>query len=225
MAYSDYGAYIWKNDKNITENCADSTYYFINGKFQKNNDEIKLDDENIISASGHAVLCFESFCIEFFKVYNPVIVFSNGEKIKTDCLNFKNYENKKIKLKISGYYLDDLELINMFQVSYQGNNYCVVCGSQVGNGLDNNYTSKYIIKNLYYDKERGYYFINTKYDVEISSVLNKLIRLDDIKFEKYLMKTYALKPMIKDLFKLDFEGVLFHLEEYLEHKEKIKWLK
>ena len=33
MAYSDYGAYIWKNGENITDECADISCKIIDGKF------------------------------------------------------------------------------------------------------------------------------------------------------------------------------------------------
>lgn len=45
MAYSDYGAYIWKNGENITNECADVSCKIIEGKFVFKNWYDNLVDE------------------------------------------------------------------------------------------------------------------------------------------------------------------------------------
>lgn len=74
MAYSDYGAYIWKNGKNITNECADVSCKIIEGKFVFKNwydnlvDEInKNENEKEKTISGHALINLEKFCISFYK--------------------------------------------------------------------------------------------------------------------------------------------------------------
>ena len=79
MAYSDYGAYIWKNGENITNECADVSCKIIEGKFVFKNwydnlvDEVnKNENEKEKTISGHALINLEKFCISFYKTYNPI---------------------------------------------------------------------------------------------------------------------------------------------------------
>jgi hypothetical protein len=227
MAYSDYGAFVWENGENITKQCCDCSFAYSNNenKFIKINNaeeyEIFEENKNII-VEGHAVLNFGDFCLEFYKVYEPKLVMKNGERKELSVLRKAEYTNKKLKLEIIGYPLDDAELINMFEIRYKDDCYCVTCGSQVGNGLESNHVSKYILKNMIYDKERGYHIFGK---TDITIILDKLIRLDDIDFEKYLMKQYGIKPLIKNIFKFQFKELDYYIDEIQEHRERIKWLK
>ena len=225
MAYSDYGAYIWKNGEDITGKCADKAYYVVNNKWIELDDFEPEENKKYVVAEGHAVLNFGNFCISFFKVYSPVINFTNGGIIQTECLEKLEYLNKSLNLKIRGYSLGDTENINFFNIKYENDVYCVICGSSFGKGFDYYKTSKYIKNNIYYDLEREYYYIHTKNDVDLDIVINKLQRLDSISFEKYLMRQYAIKPFFKDLFKFQFRNAIFHFNEILERRETIKWLK
>lgn len=229
MAYSDYGAYIWKNGKNVTDLYADESYYAIQDgkkfKFYKQDMVEDFIEENTVCSSGHAVIPFGTFCIEFLKVYSPIIKFSNGAIINTKCLEKVNYSNKSLGIKIIGFSLGTSENINMFNIEYKNDSYCVICGSCVGNGFEYKKLSKYIRKNLYYDEDTKRHYIRTKHDIDLDYVIDKLTRLDDIKFEKYWMKEFGIKPFFKDLFKFQFKNAAFHFNEILERKEIIKWLK
>ena len=225
MAYSDYGAYIWKNGEDITKKCADKAYYLINNKWIESDNFEPEDSEKYTVAEGHAVLNFNDFCIGFYKVFSPIIYLNNGEIIRTECLEEIEYSNKDLDLEITGYSLGNFDNINFFNIKYKNNIYCVICGSSFGNGFDDYKTSKYIKKNIYFDPDREYHCVYIKNDVDIDIVISKLQRLDDIKFEKYLMKEYGIKPFFKDLFKFQFKNAIFHFNEILERKEIIKWLK
>ena len=93
MAYSDYGAYIWKNGENITDECADISCKIIDGTFILKNwydnlvNEVSIrtnERENVKTISGHAVINLEKFCISFYKTYNPILHYPNGEYKEID---------------------------------------------------------------------------------------------------------------------------------------------
>lgn len=229
MAYSDYGAFIWKNGENVTNLCADSSFYAVqDGKKKKfyNYDIISdLIDCNDICSSGHAVLCFDTFCLEFLKTYSPIIKFTTGSTINTKCLENIKYTNKSLGIEVTGYSLGDNELVNFFNIKHKDDVYCVICGACVGKGFEYKKLSKYIQKNIYYDKEREYYYFRTKHNISLDYIINKLIRLDEISFEKYLMWNYGIKSFIKDLLKFKIRNAWYHFNDILERKEVIKWLK
>lgn len=219
MAYSDYGAYIWKNGKNITKECADTHYVWNGQKFIKN----RPYSDNSVVASGHAVICFDDICIEFYKLNNPKIIYSTGKKINTEIDEGKDYKSIRRNLEITGYSLGNNEDVNLFEVRYKKDYYCVICGSQVGNGLDDTKLSKYLLKKINYNKENNSYYINC--ETEIDLVIDNLERREQRRFEKFLLKKFGIKPLILSLLKLNFDGIKFHWQTCKEHLEKIKWLR
>lgn len=232
MAYSDYGAYIWKNGENITDECADVSCKIIEGKFVFKNwydnliDEInKNENEKIIS--GHAVINLEKFCISFYKTYNPVLHYPNGEYKEIDIKKKYDYSMEKEQLYIRGYKLGYQTGFYFYEIDYNEDKYCVIIGSAIGKGWDNTQASKYVLKNLVlFEREDGsvLYKIKTKRNTDLDIIFNKLDRLEDIKTEKYWTRKYQ-KQLLNNLFKLKFKNVIWDLNEILEHKEKIKWLK
>lgn len=220
MAYSDFGAYIWKNGENITKECADTHYVWNGEKFVKDVEEY---DEKSVVAGGHAVICLGDFCIEFLKVYNPRIVYHTGKKINTKITEGTDYKSIRKNLEITGFSYGSRELINMFEIRYKKDYYCVICGSQIGNGLDDTKVSKYVLNNIKYNEENKHYYIDS--DVDSDMVIDKLQRLEEIKFEKYLLKNYGIKPLLADLIRFRFDGVQFHWQTCKEHLCKIKWLR
>ena len=220
MAYSDYGAYVWCNEENISKRCTD-THYVWNGKrFVK---DLEDYSEDSIIASGHAVLCFDNFCIEFYKLNEPKIVYSNGKTETLNVFGIKDYINETIGLKVVGFHLGYNNNINEFHIKYKNKIYCVICGTQLGNGLDDTPKSKYLLKHVYYDKEAKHHFIED-YDVDIAIILDKLDRKYDISMTRYWVRVY-LKAFFRDLFARNFNGCSWDWDEMIKHKRKIKWLK
>lgn len=234
MAYSDYGAYIWKNGKNITNECADVSCKIIEGKFVFKNwydnlvDEInKNENEKEKTISGHALINLEKFCISFYKTYNPILYYPNGEYKEVDIRKKFDYSMRKERLYIRGYELGYHTGFYFYEIDYKEDKYCVVIGNAIGKGWDTTPASKYILKHLVlFEREDGssIYRIETKRDIDWDIVFNKLDRLEDINVEKYWLKEYK-KQLCKDLFKLRFKKLAWNLNEILEHKERIKWLK
>ena len=232
MAYSDYGAYIWKNGKNITDECADVACKIIDGEFVFNNwydnlaDKVK-NNENEKTISGHAIINFNKFCISFYKTYNPMLHYTNGEYKEIDIRKKYDYSIEKEELFIRGYELGYQTGFYFYEIDHKEDKYCVVIGSAIGKGWDTTPASKYVLKHLdLFERSDGriFYRIKTNRDIDLDIVFNKLDRLEDIKLEKYWMNKYIIKLFI-DLFKLKFKNLVWDLEQILEHKEKIKWLK
>lgn len=219
MAYSDYGAYIWKNGKNITKECADTHYVWDGNEFIKEEET----NEKSIAASGHAVICLGDFCIEFLKVYNPRVIYSTGKKVNTEIREGKDYKNIRRNVEITGCTLGNSELINLFEIRYKKDYYCVLCGSQMGNGLDNTKLSKFLLKKIRYNKENNRYYFDCETDIDI--IVDNLQRVEERRFERYLLKNYGIKPLLQDLIRFRFDGVRFHWQACKEHLDKIRWLR
>lgn len=228
MAYSDYGAYIWKNGRNITKECADISCKIEDDKFVFENwydnlsDEIK-EKENSKKISGHAIINLEKFCISFYKTYNPRLYYLNGENKEIDIKKKFNYSMQKEKLHIRGYKLGYQTGFYFYQIDYKEDKYCVIIGSAIGNGWDSTPASKYVLKHLKLI-ENNIYKVETKRDVDWDIVFNKLDRLEDISSEKYWIKRY-IRSILIDLFELNFKNLVWDYNQLLDHKEKVKWLK
>lgn len=222
MAYGDWGAFIWKNGANITEICGDTGLYKKDGKIStKVNEEEKERLEQI--DGGHAAIGFGDFGLVFYKTYDPKIwKLGAGEKSATSIGKFP-YENKKLKLRINRRELS--ENIYMYEIEHKGDIYCVIIGNAVGNGWEKQEVSKYILKNIYFDIERKWYIIKSKRTVYIGDVIDKLQREDNIKFKKYELWTFGIKPFIKDLIRLRVGRARYHLDDILDYIEEIKWKK
>lgn len=232
MAYSDYGAFIWKNGENITDKCADIACKLKNGFFGFDDwfdnlgEYLGTESREYKIISGHAVINLGKFCIVFYKTFNPKIYYTDGTSKELNILE-KDYKNKKENLYISGYNLGYETEFFFYEINYKEDKYCVIVGSGIGKGFENTPASKYVLKHLVlFERCDGqiFYRIDTKHDVDWDIVFNKLDRLEDINREKYWLRRYR-KDFLKCLFKFKFKDAIWNLNEALEHKEKIKWLK
>lgn len=157
MAYSDYGAYIWKNGENITDECADISCKIIDGKFILKNwydnlvNEVNNktnERENVKTISGHAVINLEKFCISFYKTYNPILHYPNGEYKEIDIRKKFDYSMRKEQLYIRGYKLGYQTGFYFYEIDYKKDKYCVIIGNAIGKGWDSTPASKYVLKHL-----------------------------------------------------------------------------
>ena len=55
-------------------------------------------------------------------------------------------------------------------------------------------------------------------------MFNKLDRLEDISYEKHWKNKY-IKQLVRDILKFNWEHIVFDVNEILDRKKKIKWLK
>lgn len=224
MAYGNWGAFIWKNGENITKECADTTFIWNGIEFIKDTEE-DIDEENTIEASGHAVIPFKDFCIQFYKIYNPKIVYSSGKIKEINVVDdfFKKYQNNKLNLMIWAYPLDCNNSVYVFEIKHKDDFYFVICGNRVGNGYNENHFSHYLLKNVKFNEEIGNYWIEYN-DVDADIIINKLIRLDDIDSEKYDLRRYR-KTFWKNIFIFNFKEAIWNIGCIQECKKTIKWLK
>lgn len=231
MAYSNWGAYIWKNGENITKKTADKAFIYIKAdkKWYESTVVDDMDVEGMPHAGGHAVLIFENFALEFYKIYSPKIVFNTGKIIQTQFLEKDElmYKNKKLQLKITGMTINTNENIVKFDIEYKDDTYCVIVGMSIGNGYDKTKVSKFIKKYIVFFPERRSYFLEHKWVTATDTwqVLDYLERLDDIKDERYYRWEFGIKPFFEDLIRFKFKNSFFHLEEIRERNIKIKLLK
>lgn len=231
MAYSNWGAYIWKNGENITKKMADKAFIYIKAdkKWYESTVVDDIDVEGMPRAGGHAVLIFENFALEFYKIYSPKIVFNTGKIIQTQVLENDEYiyKNKKIQLKIIGMAINTNENIVKFDIEYKNDVYCVIVGMGIGNGYDKTRTSKFIRKHITFIPERRCHFLKHKWTeaTDTWQVLDYLGRLDDIKDERYCRWEFGIKPFFEDLIRFKFKNAFFHLQEIRKRNVKIKLLK
>lgn len=230
MAYSNWGAYIWKNGENITKQAADKGFTYISGdkKWYENAEVDDLDIEGLPHAGGHAVLVLDNFALEFYKIYSPKIVFKTGKTIQTHVIeNDEIYENKTLSLKINGMYINSHENIVEFNIKHKNDVYGIIVGMSIGNGYDKTNTSKFIKKYNKYIPENECYHLKHKWVEKTDTwhVLDYLERLDDIKDEKSSRWVFGIKPFFKDLIRFKFRDALFHLDRIYEGNIKIKLLK
>ena len=241
MAYSNYGAYVWKNGENISDECCDISCYLVDNKFVFENwyvdlinqciNENNTENENYddkLNISGHAVINLEDFCISFYKTYNPVLYFLDGTRKEIDIEKRHDYTLKKKgfnTLYIRGYRLGTNTGYFFYEVDYRGDKYCIIIGSCIGKGWDSEPASKYVLKHLVlFERRDGIIRYRIKANTDIDIIFDKLDRLSDIKYEKYFIR-HEIKGLFKDLIRFRFNGVAWYFQQLLEHYEKIKWLK
>ena len=220
MAYSNYGAYVWKNGVDFTEEQCDTTYYYQKNKWHhvhKNEEHEFFDSalhEKVRHIGSHAVIQINnSTIIEFYKTCFVNIHYKNGTKqvdIENDILNSAEYKYRNIK--IIGYPLDKDDSIIFYEITYRQDVYCVIVGSNFGNGYDDKRISKYIKKHIEYDdsdNKRRFYHIPTKSQYQ----LDYLCMRDQLDFEKYLFFTYSFKPFLKALFTFRWNQLSYYFGE------------
>lgn len=232
MAYSDYGAFVWKNDKEITNECADKAYYRMKNGVWVESNELSFNlgiDLNTKIVEGHAVLDFGSYFLVFYKDYNPTLY--NKETCQSKILELD--KSGKIEIDIDNKKLTILEglcdYLKFRYVSFDNDNYFIVCGGSVGKGYEKTCVSKAIKKYLccwsYEPNKFRYDFTNKGqliYDMDI--IVNSCSRRDDIKHERYWRNIY-IKDLIISMFKFKFNDASFDWKEICEHNLKIKYLK
>lgn len=238
MAYSNYGAYVWKNGEDITKECADKGFCYLNNKWL---DDDKIDDDEIPSeislklrrANGHAVLDLGDYFLTFYKIYNPIII-SKKENFKeelifdgtlAECEFVVPFRNDIIEIdKMS---LNSHNNIIRYIIKYKEDVYSVIIGDAFGNGWDSRITSKFIKKYWRFDFERKYYFLDHEWEYrsgDTEMLVDYLRRKDEKNDEKYWMWR-DIKSFIKSLLKLRIGNIIFFGGEIKDHLLKIKLLK
>ena len=247
MAYSDYGAFVWKNGKLINDNyTVDTAYVYIDSVGWICTDDLSedeyekaiiMDKENnraINIAEGHAMIKLtNNLCLSFYKTYGLQV----HNKLKKRYYTIEELKNKaefkfNKDLTFDGYPLDFYnESIWRYDIKYKNDNYCVIVGSSFGAGYEERHISKLILKLLQYgarnNNETYHYYLQYKdkdYYPE-DTMIEYAIRQDDIDFEKYLMWNYATKPLIKAILTFNFKDIVWLYQERREKKLKIKYLK
>ena len=247
MAYSDYGAFVWKNGKLIKDNyTVDTAYVYIKDKGWICTDDLS-DDEYEASiimdkeknrainiAEGHAMIKLtDDLCLSFYKTYGLQV----HNRLKKRYYTIEEVKNKaKLKynrhLSFDGYPLDfNNESIWRYDIRYRNDNYCVIVGSSFGAGYEERHISKLILKLLQYGARRNnesyHYYLQYK-DKDyypIDEMIEYAIRQDDIDFEKYLMRKFNTKPLIKAILTFNFRDIVWFYRERREKRLKIKYLK
>lgn len=209
MAYSDYGAFVWKNGKEITEECADVAFW--DGK-------------------GHAVLDLGTHFLVFDKDYNPYLYDKEAHERVVLNLDEHGQMEAQINKKTFTIYESNYDYLKFREFSFDGNDYFVVCGCGVGHGFEKTHVSKIIKKYLDYLNIKlndgvGYFFYGRGYLMpHMDLAINWAARHDDIIFERHLRNAY-IKDLLANLFSLRFNNVLYDWIEICKRNLKIKYLK
>lgn len=228
MAYSNYGAYVWKNGKDITKETCDKDYIWKNNKWElqkyENDLSIHKKDEESLVAFGHAVVPLsEDIVIEFYKTFGVKIYIKDKCTIldfETDIAQRSHFELEGITLV--GFHLDSYENINFIEIEYNENMWCVVLGSGFGKGYDNYNVSKFVKKHIKFsdgkgDFRKGYRIRKfNNLDLNTELIIDYMERKDDRNYIKYCIWNFAVKPLFKSLIKFDLYGVAFNFTELLE---------
>lgn len=237
MAYSNYGAFVWKNGKLINDGTmTDTTYFYDKNKgwiwYDSLSEEEREKYENQkYQAGGHAVIPVDKhICLELYKTHG--IKVHSGFKVK-----YYDYEeiqkHSEIRhnkdLKFYGYPINNIESIWLYDIDYKEDHYFVVIGSSVGAGYDKNHISKWFLKSVYYDKNRKgeyryFYSYKQKDYYPTSEMIEYMIRRDDIDYENYWYKRDK-KSLLKAIITFNFRDIVWYFNECREHYYKIKYLK
>lgn len=225
MAYSNYGAYIWKNGKEVTSICADKVYLFKEGAWRlKTADE---ENEDLKEVFAHAVLPLDNtVLLEFYKnCYLNIYIDNKKENIDLEKKVWSKvkYTHRATKVNISGYALDLEESIYFYEIKYKNDTWCVVIGSSFGAGYDHYAISKYVKKHLEYvfDNGASYYYINHKSEYEF----DYYCRLSTIQHVKETRWLFGIKPLLSDIFKLRWYNIAYDISNIIEDNIDIKFLK
>lgn len=232
MAYSDYGAFIWKNGKDITDECGDISYVKFGDEWissakltDKQRQTMEDTDGYKNSFEGHAVIDLGDALLSCYKTYNPKLLYkSTGEIIE-----LKIDEKADVTIKIGGKTLFIYELqedyVHFRFIQYGSDYYCIVVGSEVGKGFEYTPLSKFIKKHYCFLGEDGSKFIQKgKLILNMDEVVNYYGRKSDISIARYWRWQY-IKNLIHALLRLDFQDVAWNWGEILDFNFKIKYLK
>ena len=213
MAYGNYGAYVWKDGIDMTDTCCDTCWKYCDDNGFR---WIKDSEGDILS---HALVPLNNILLEFYKT-GLKIHWGNPdgtitvETVNTsnDILNKASYNNKEIT--IVGMELNNR--IQMYEIKYNEEYWCVIIGGAVGNGYDNKHVSK-LLKKTKYNEELHYY---TKLSNEY--ILDYMDRKDTINEELYSIWHWCLKPMFKRFLHFKFDS--FYLDDIKDHLQNIRYL-
>lgn len=224
MAYSNYGAFIWKNGEEVTKQCADKSYEYKDGVWQlEDEDHTDFGDDELV-VGGHAILPLgNNILLEFYKTHTLNIYTGNVKEnvdIEKKILEKAKYTYKK-KIEIIGYCLDLNESIYFYEIKYNGDVWCVIIGASFGAGFDDYKISKYVKRRLTFDEGPRFYHINHKSEYEF----DYWCRQSDIQHEKSMRWWFGIKPFIKDLLKFKFGNAGYHLHDIIEYSRNIKYMK
>lgn len=218
MAYSNYGAYVWRKGINITKTTCDVNYKYDNKK-----NKYVLNDSPLGGIGSHVVIPLsDTLLIEVYKI-NYVKFYEKGRLIKTvdiECICEKAvYRYNEKEIEIIGYSLDTNKSIYKLDLDYKGISYCIIIGSAFGNGWDSEYVSKFILKHVEYEEANRHHYIrafkNFGFDFfDITLIIDKMIRKDECKDIIYWLKR-DFKDLLKCLIKFDIEGVSYNLKEII----------
>lgn len=229
MAYGNYGAYIWKNGKEMTSVCADRAYEYRNSKWQlEDEDHTDTDmEETKICAYSHAVIPIDdNILLEFYKTH-MLDIYINDKKenidIEKKILNKARYTHRKSKVTIMGYALDSDNSIFFYEIKYKNDTWCVIIGSSFGRGYDHYKISKYVKKHIIYhtDEDEAWYYIKHKSEYEF----DYYCRQSEIQHIRSMRWYFGIKTLIKDIFKLKGYSVAFDIREIIKYNNDIKYLK
>lgn len=224
MAYSNYGAFIWKNGINYTKQCADKTYEYKDGMWNLEDEDHTDMGEDELCVGAHAVLPLDkNVLLEFYKTHTLNIYIDNVKEnvdIEKKILEKAKYTYKK-KIEIMGFSLDLNESIYFYEIKYKDDTWCVVIGASFGSGFDNYKISKYVKRRLKFDQEHDWYHIEHKSEYEF----DYWCRQSDIQHEKSMRWWFGIKPFLKDLFGLKWNNMLYHAKEIIEYNRNIKYLR
>lgn len=238
MAYSNWGAYVWKNG-DFRRDCCDTG--------------IDVSDLHI---SGHAVINCGDLIFEFYKAYFPTIYekqadgtykkFGEDEFIRhygikklqynidvnikylpsdkqeptlddlyysfhTDCTLILEY--KGFKIEFFGNRFDVNIPIHTVEITTpEGDKWYCVYGMSFGAGYDNSKISKCHNKYLWYDEERKEYWYNCK---NIDRKMQRAYNKDERNCKLYWIKAYT-KDVLKSIFTFNFKNVKWQMEMLIE---------
>lgn len=225
MAYSNWGAFIYFRDKDVTDICADTSYMFKNGKWNlipseydfyedKNNNDIPV-------VGSHAVVPLTStLVLECYKTYISLHTPTDTIDITDNVLNHPCYEYEGFK--IIGYYLNKNE--NIIEVTVSRNDkqeFCIVCGMSVGRGFEKTPISKFVKKHLHFDSNSNYYVWDNEFCWEYG--IEQAERKEEIQSIRHMGMYFNVKPFLKALLHFRFDKDYF--DEIKEDLLKIKYLK
>lgn len=198
MAYSDWGALIWKNGKEVTQKYADSNctpddnLHWI----------IENEKETEKSRGGHAVIPFKNILIEFTKGYVTIYILDKDGNILTKeidrekdvyCLanGFEYYEDDELIFSIDGCELNNS--IYRYDILFPKANdrWLVIVGTCLGKGYEKKKVTKLFKKTTY--KKAGdefYYFLPTETSI---FKLDYYIRKDERKWSLKMAFRFGIK--------------------------------
>jgi hypothetical protein len=237
MAYSNWGAFVWKNGI-LKPEFSDNALICENDEWKVLDEreilDEKIDFENKNKVGAHATIPFGSFCLEFLKCYPPIIHFNSSTFEIEEEDFYSQYFNENLDLEIISYPLGNNRSndIKVYNIRHKDDYYCVIIGLSIGNGYEKTPISKFILKNITFDKSAGdsgkyAYIINHSHNiydmVDLDMIIDKYNRKYDIQYNKRRIIDY-LKEIFKFENLLHFKKIKFYIRMIIEHIRMIYWL-